>query len=64
MSEKLKPGQIAPRSGEYEIHGPRGGDTGQERTAIKGKPRKGPSSLRLASRLSGAKASTSPPRLG
>jgi hypothetical protein len=38
MSEKLKPGQKAPRSGEYEIHGRRGGDTGQERTAIKGKP--------------------------
>lgn len=38
MSNNLKPGQIAPRSGEYEIKGPRGGDTGQERTAVRGKP--------------------------
>jgi hypothetical protein len=33
-----KPGQPAPVSGEYEIRGPRGGDTGKERTAIQGKP--------------------------
>lgn len=38
MAEKLKPGQIAPRSGEYGIVGPRGGQTGEERTAVKGKP--------------------------
>ncbi len=33
-----KPGQPAPVSGEYEIKGSRGGDTGKERTAIQGKP--------------------------
>lgn len=38
MAEKLKPGQIAPRSGEYGIVGRRGGQTGEERTAVKGKP--------------------------
>jgi hypothetical protein len=38
MPNTFKPGQPAPRSGEYEIRGPRGGDTGQERTAIQGKP--------------------------
>ncbi|MFK4448047.1 hypothetical protein ABH944_007598 [Caballeronia udeis] len=38
MATNLKPGEIAPRSGEYEIKGPRGGDTGQERTGVKGKP--------------------------
>jgi len=38
MSEKLKPGQPAPRSGEYGIVGPRGGATGEERTAVRGKP--------------------------
>lgn len=36
MSEILKPGQVAPRSGEYEIRGPRGGHTGKERTVVKG----------------------------
>jgi hypothetical protein len=38
MSNVYKPGQNAPVSGEYEIVGPRGGDTGQERTAIRGRP--------------------------
>ncbi len=38
MTGKLKPGQPAPRSGEYGIVGPRGGQTGEERTAVKGKP--------------------------
>lgn len=38
MTGKLKPGQPAPRSGEYGIVGPRGGPTGEERTAVKGKP--------------------------
>jgi hypothetical protein len=38
MPKTYKPGEIAPRSGEYEILGPRGGDTGQERTAVQGKP--------------------------
>jgi len=34
----LKPGQKAPRSGQYEIIGPRGGQTGDERTVTKGEP--------------------------
>lgn len=34
----LKPGQKAPRSGQYEIVGPRGGRTGEERTVVKGEP--------------------------
>ncbi|MCB2153713.1 YjzC family protein [bacterium] len=35
--EKLKPGQEAPRSGQYGVVGPRGGDTGKEVTVPKGK---------------------------
>jgi hypothetical protein len=31
-----RPGEKAPVSGEYEIIGPRGGDTGKERTSIQG----------------------------
>ena len=39
MSKKsLRPGQTAPRSGQYEITGPRGGSTKQERTVVKGEP--------------------------
>lgn len=39
MSDKLyKPGQKAPRSGQYEIIGPRGGKTGVERTVVRGEP--------------------------
>jgi hypothetical protein len=38
MAENLKPGQTAPRSGQYEIVGPRGGGTGKERTVTKGEP--------------------------
>lgn len=41
MSNKsgvYRPGQPAPVSGEFGIVGPRGGDTGQERTAVQGKP--------------------------
>ncbi len=34
----LKPGQPAPRSGQYGIQGPRGGDTGQERTVVRNEP--------------------------
>lgn len=34
----LKPGQETPRSGQYEIVGPRGGRTGEERTSVQGKP--------------------------
>lgn len=33
-----KPGNIAQRSGQYEIIGQRGGQTGQERTVSKGEP--------------------------
>ena len=33
---KLKPGETAPASGLYEIIGPRGGQTGKERTVAKG----------------------------
>lgn len=32
----MKPGQIAPRSGEYKIVGPRGGQNGPERTVVLG----------------------------
>ncbi len=38
MSKTFKPGQIATRSGQYEIVGPRGGGTGKERTVTKGEP--------------------------
>ncbi|RYH04367.1 hypothetical protein EU805_03080 [Salipiger sp. IMCC34102] len=38
MSKTLKPGQRAPGSGQVKIVGPRGGDTGQERTTTKGNP--------------------------
>jgi len=34
----LKPGQTAPRSGQYEQVGPRGGNTGNERTVTRGEP--------------------------
>lgn len=34
----LKPGQIAEKSGQYEIIGPRGGKTGVERTVTRGEP--------------------------
>lgn len=37
MRPKLKPGQTVPRSGQYEIIGPRGGKTGEEITGVKGK---------------------------
>lgn len=33
-----KPGQKAPRSGQYEITGPRGGGTNIERTVTRGEP--------------------------
>ena len=39
MSKKtFRPGQKAPASGQYEILGPRGGDTGKERTVVRGEP--------------------------
>lgn len=33
-----KPGQTTPKSGQYGIVGPKGGKTGQEVTAVEGKP--------------------------
>jgi hypothetical protein len=39
MSKKgLKPGHSAPVSGEYAIVGPRGGQTNEERTVVRGAP--------------------------
>jgi hypothetical protein len=38
MSDRYKPGQSAPRSGQYEQVGPRGGRTGDERTVVRGEP--------------------------
>ncbi len=38
MSKKFSPGQKAPASGQYGIIGPRGGNTGIERTVVKGEP--------------------------
>jgi hypothetical protein len=38
MSKTLKPGQTAPRSGQYAVVGPRGGNTGCEVTVTKGEP--------------------------
>ena len=37
MAKPLKPGNTAPRSGQYEIIGPRGGK-GPERTVVRGEP--------------------------
>lgn len=34
----LSPGTKAPVSGQYGIVGPRGGNTGKERTVVKGEP--------------------------
>jgi hypothetical protein len=33
----LRPGQETPRSGQYEVRGPRGGETGREVTGVEGK---------------------------
>jgi hypothetical protein len=38
LGKTMKPGQKSPVSGEYEIIGPRGGDTGHERSVVRGKP--------------------------
>jgi hypothetical protein len=38
MAKTFKPGEICPRSGQYEIVGPRGGRTGVERTVVKNEP--------------------------
>jgi len=37
-TKDLRPGEAAPKSGQYEITGPRGGRTNQEITAVQGKP--------------------------
>lgn len=34
----MKPGQIAPRSGQYGLYAPRGADLGAQRTVTKGEP--------------------------
>lgn len=34
----FSPGQKADKSGQYEIIGPRGGETGEERTVTRGEP--------------------------
>lgn len=34
----FRPGEATPRSGQYEIIGPRGGETGEERTSTRGRP--------------------------
>lgn len=33
----LRPGHAAPKSGQYAVVGPRGGNTGSEVTGVKGK---------------------------
>ena len=38
MPNTYKPGEKAPRSGQYGIVGPRGGDQGRERTVVKNEP--------------------------
>jgi hypothetical protein len=38
MKQTFRPGQLANRSGQYEIIGPRGGRTGKERTVTQGEP--------------------------
>ena len=39
MAKKtFKPGEEVPRSGQYDILGPRGANTGEERTLVKGEP--------------------------
>jgi len=37
VAKPIKPGQDAPNSGQYGVVGPRGGKTGVEVTAVKGK---------------------------
>lgn len=38
FNEKLRPGQKAPVSGQYELIRPYGGKTGKEVTVVKGEP--------------------------
>jgi hypothetical protein len=37
-NESHKSGEIAKKSGQYPIQGPRGGKTGEERTVTRGEP--------------------------
>lgn len=37
-SDHFKPGEIAPHSGQYELVGPSGEKTGEERTVVRGEP--------------------------
>lgn len=37
-NKPLSPGNKAPKSGQYEQVGPRGGRTGEERTVTRGEP--------------------------
>lgn len=37
-NKQVKPGQPSPASGLYDIVGPRGGDTGKQRTSVEGHP--------------------------
>lgn len=38
MADNLKPGTPTPKSGQYGVVGPRGGDKGREVTSVLGKP--------------------------
>jgi len=38
MAKNLKPGTPTPKSGQYGVVGPRGGDTGREVTSTKDHP--------------------------
>ena len=38
MAKEFSPGQKVPDSGQYKIIGPRGGDTGKERTVVRREP--------------------------
>ena len=38
LTETHKPGEKAKESGQFPILGPRGGDTGKERTVTRGEP--------------------------
>jgi len=38
MAKVYKPGMISPASCQAEIVGPRGGETGKERTVVRGEP--------------------------
>ncbi|HKO06831.1 MAG TPA: hypothetical protein VJ487_03880 [Alphaproteobacteria bacterium] len=65
MRNIKRPGEVADRSGEYEILGPRGGHTGQERTVVKGDrlpPTPGPGQAYKLSRPAHNKSGRPPQR--